>query len=129
MGTVHDIDQQRRADLIQTVLGVLDDWHVEPSDQAQLLGLPEGTGRRALQHYRQGKALQDEERVMIRCSRLLTIQNAVRTMHPQSVDMANYWPTTANPFFNDRSPVQMMLEHDLDGMDRIVRHLNGHGEW
>jgi hypothetical protein len=129
MGTVHDIDEQRRVDLTRVVIHVLHEWGVEPPQQAMLLGLAGDAPNPLLERFRQGMPAAEEAGILQRMSYILSIRNALHQMHPHSAAMANYWVTTAHPYFNGQSPLQIMLNQGKDGMRRILDHLNGSGHW
>ena len=129
MGTVHDIDELRRADLARVVMSVLDEWHVAPQQQAELLGLSDETPAGILARIRDDVPTSDSSRLMQRISYILAIRNALHTMHPHNAAMADYWVTTPHPYFNDQPPLTVMLQRGLDGMRRIAEHLNGTGKW
>jgi hypothetical protein len=129
MGTVHDIDTQRRAELTGVVLQVLDDWGIEPARQLSLLGYREGTPARLLVRLRRGEPLAETAETSERVRHILAIRRALQAIHPHSVDMANLWVTTPHLFFNDQTPLDVMLARGLDGMRRVVEHLDGTGDW
>lgn len=129
MATIIDMDQQRRVQLAQTVMGVLNGWDVPPDAQCALLGLPEGTKARKLNQFRSGTAFPEDHGMLLRAHYILSIQNAVASMYPHNTEVGNYWVTTPNPFFNERTPLQVMLESGVDGMETVVNHLNGTGDW
>ena len=129
MGTVHDIDARRRAELAQVVMQALDDWGVQPRQRAALLGLPEDTAEQTLLEFRQGMPFPDTAGLTQRISYILTIRNALHTVHPHNAAMADYWITTPHPYFKDASPLELMLARGGDGMRRIIEHLTGTGEW
>lgn len=129
MGTVSELEVQRRRDMARVVVRVLNDWGLPAEAQARLLGTEEATPRALLGRFEEGLDAADEGPLLQRMSALLTIHKALLQMHPQSVEMANYWVTTPHPYFNDRPPVRLMLDRGLEGMQRIIEHLNGGGEW
>lgn len=117
------------ADLAQTIMRVLDNWGIEPLQQAALLGMPDGTRARALNRYRQGTSFPEDTATTSRISRLLTIEQALMTSFPHNVTMASYWVTTTNALLQDRTPVQVMLDRGLEGMDQVIGLLNGTDHW
>lgn len=129
MATIIDMDQQRRVQLAQTVMGVLNEWHVPPEAQCALLGFPEGTKSRKLNQFRNGTAFPEDRAMLLRAHYILSIQNAVGSMYPHNTEVGNYWVTTPNPFFNERTPLQVMLDSGVEGMETVVHHLNGTGDW
>ncbi len=129
MATIIDMDQQRRVQLAQTVMGVLHGWNVSPDAQCVLLGLPEGTKARKLNQLRTGTAFPENDAMLLRAHYILSIQNAVESMYPHNTEVGNFWVTTPNAFFNERTPLDVMLDRGVDGMETVVAHLNGTGDW
>ena len=106
---------------------ILDDWGVAPGQQAVLLGSPgpaRGRGRRAAP-----LALTPDHATLARLSHLLSIERAVRTAFPHNVAMARYWVTTPHHLFGDQTPLAVMLEGGVEGMERIVAYLNCTETW
>ncbi len=129
MATVHELDHQRRADLANVVMQVLDDWDVANEHRPALLGLPATTRARSMNQFRKGQPFPDDEQVMVHVTTLLSINNAVRSMQPHNPTVGNYWITTPNAFFSDKSPLEIMVLHGLDGMRRVLNQLNGGSPW
>jgi len=129
MGTVSDLEVQRRKDMARVVVQVMGDWGLSARDQAALLGARDNTPGPLIKRFEAGLEERAEAQLLQRISALLTIHKALTQMHPQSVEMADYWVTTPHPYFNDRPPLDVMLREGPDGMQRVVEHLNGRGEW
>ncbi len=123
------MSSDEQSELAQIVMQVLDEWGVEPEDRVILLGLPDKTPVRALNRYRKGTAFAGDEETQQRLSHLLNIYRLVRTILPHNAAMASYWITSPNPYFSERTPLQVMLESGLEGMEQVLRHLNGSGGW
>ena len=120
-----ELEETERRELVQTVFLVLGRWDIQPDDQAILLGLPPGTRARALAKYRMGNALPDESGFLQRAHYLLSIHNAVGTFFPGNPTAANYWVTTRSPAFGGQAPLDIMRADGVDGMRRVLDHLNG----
>ena len=129
MGTVSEIEVQRRRDMARVVLQVMRDWGLTDATQARLLGTAESTPDALVGAFEAGLAQAEEERLMQHMSALLAIHKALLQMHPQSVEMANYWITTPHPYFNDEPPLNVMVSRGLAGMHQVIEHLYGRGEW
>jgi hypothetical protein len=128
MNTIN-LSAQNLQDVIQTVVGVLRDWGVEAEQQVILLGLPEDTRARTLKHYLTGKPFPAENTFLQRAHYILAIQNAVSSLYPHNPHAANFWVTTDNFFFGEKTPLDLMLSHGLEGMSRVLDHLNGIDDW
>jgi len=120
---------QRQTDLIKTVLETLTNWDVKPQDQITLLGLPKDTKPRTLGRFRVGALLPQADDFLQRAHYILSIQNAVNSIFPHNAAAANYWVTTPNGYFGGKSPLEAMLNNDIEGMKYVVDHLNGVDGW
>ncbi len=129
MSEVHEIDERHRVELARTVLQILNDWGVRPEQQVTLLGLPTDTRPRSLNRFRSGTPLPNDHACLLRARHILSIQNAVESMYPHNTTVGNYWVSTPNAFFSNKTPIEIMLSHELEGMERLVHHLNGTGAW
>ncbi|GMR07591.1 MAG: hypothetical protein BMS9Abin26_0594 [Gammaproteobacteria bacterium] len=119
------LSQNDHIALAKAVITILDAWKIGPADQVSLLGLPEGTRPRALAKYRVATPLPDEPDIRLRIKYLLNIQTSLDTLFPHNTMMANYWVTTEIPYFNNQSPLQLMLNLGLDGIKTVSAHLDG----
>ncbi len=117
------------ADLAHTVMLILHDWGVEPSDQVTLLGLPSGTKPRALTRYRQGTALPEDADTGERIAHLVAIHQGLSVMFSYNPQLANLWVTTGSDRFGGASPLDVMLGSGIDGMRRVRDHMDGGFEW
>jgi len=123
------MEPKARADLARVIMQVLDQWELEPGQKVSLLGLPESIRARSLRRYLQGTPLPDDQATDQRISHLLSIDRALHTVLPHNAAGARLWITIPNPLFRDRTPLDVMLTDGLVGMQRIIEHLNGTGEW
>jgi hypothetical protein len=120
---------QDRIHLAQAVMRVLSDWGLEPDEQARLLGFPPETKARALTRFRNGEAFPDDKELLLRSQHLLAIEHSLATAFPHNPMMGNYWVTTVNPQFGGMRPLDVMLEHGVDGLTEVARHLDGSSDW
>jgi len=125
--TLH-YSQQDREQLAVLVMGVLNDWNIREEYQLALLGLPETTASRELTKFSRGKALPDNDELLQRVVHLLGIQQALGVVYPLNTRMAGFWLTTTNRFFK-QTPMTVMLEEGVSGMDRVWRHLDCTRNW
>ena len=123
------MESERRADLSRTILTVLRNWGVSPEDQIKLLGLPDGTRTRVLNRFRGGEPFPEDHDSLMRANYLLSIQNAVTSLFPHNTQAADYWMTTPSHYFAEATPLDIMLNEDLEGMRRVLNYLNGIEDW
>jgi hypothetical protein len=121
--------EQERTHFAEAVMAVLDEWGVDAEARVVLLGLPDDTKPRALAKFRRGTALPDDERVMVRIGHLLSINQSLGFTFPHNPAMAKYWVSTPNRRFGDRTPLSVMLDEGLAGLESVARHLDNSEEW
>jgi len=127
--TDYATNSSEHRDLVHTLLSILREWQVEPEQQIILLGMPNSTKARALNRVRAGEPLPECDRFLERAHFLLAIQNAVSSMYPHNAQAANYWVSTPSFFFGNYSPLQIMLNEGVAGMQRVLNNLNGIDDW
>ena len=124
------MNHEELASLARETLRILNDWGIPPELQVVLLGMPEGTKPRSLNRYRSGgDAFPDDPELLQRVSCILAISKALQTMFPHSGSMADLWVTTESAYFNSHSPLEIMLEHGLNGMQNVSHHLSNNDGW
>ena len=119
------LSPQDRSKLIEMVLNVFRHWGVPAPAHAVLLGLPQDRSARALLKIQQGSALADEPALIARAEIILKIYRGVQTLFPGNSNMANYWISTESYQFNHHSPLEVMYDEGLAGMQTVLNHING----
>ncbi|MCG6969431.1 MAG: MbcA/ParS/Xre antitoxin family protein [Gammaproteobacteria bacterium] len=122
-------DHEQQIDLTKTLLTVFNDWKLDAHDQIALLGLPQDTKPRTLNRYRAGMEVPANPQFLQRAHFILSISNAIDSLYPHNATAANYWITTHSESFGNKSPLDIMLIHGLDGMEYILNLLNGEDSW
>ncbi len=120
---------EQQIDLTKTLLSVFNSWNLEAHDQIALLGLPENTKPRMLNRFRAGMDVPDNPQFLQRAHYILSISNAIDSLFPHNSTAANYWITTHSENFANKSPLDIMLIHGVEGMEYILNLLNGKDEW
>jgi hypothetical protein len=109
---------------------ILNDWQVPPELQVILLGLPENTKPRALNRFRAGEDIfAEDEQTLKRLSCIIGMSQALQSAFPHNPDMARYWATSPSRFLGDRTPLDIMVSHGLEGMQNLLDQLNGDHSW
>ncbi len=121
--------EEQRLKLTKSVMDLLDDWQVGPRDQIGLLGLDLNTKSRKLINYRRGTPLPEDEVILKRAADLVAIGNALATTFPHSAHSANLWVTTRQAILGNRTPLEIMLEENTRGIERIRHVLDNTGGW
>lgn len=120
---------ESQLDLTKTLLSVFKNWNLEDRDQIALLGLREDTKPRRLNRYRAGMEVPDNPQFLQRAHYILAIRNAIDSLFPHNATAANYWVTTHSQSFANKSPLDIMLIHGLEGMEYLLNLLNGQDQW
>lgn len=124
-----EITHDDRVMMAKLVMNLFDDWELAPQQRVLLLGLPEDTRGRSLTRYRQGDALPEEKDTLQRTYQLMEIHHALATTFPMNDAMAKYWVTTENVLLNDQTPLDVMLQDGLEGINRIRSFLDADEAW
>ena len=124
-----ELTPEERSELARLMMDVFDEWGVEPAMCVSLLGLPADTRTRTMLRYRNGQPLPETDELLLRARQLLEIQHSLRNAFPMNAAMAKYWISTENTRFANRTPLAVMLEEGLPGIERIRRHLDASDEW
>jgi hypothetical protein len=122
-------EHEQQIDLTKILLTVFNSWKLEPRDQIALLGLPEDTKPRTLNRFRAGMETPANPQFLQRAHFILAISNAISSLYPHNATAANYWVTTHSESFGNKSPLDIMLIHGLEGMEYILNLLNGEDKW
>jgi hypothetical protein len=126
---IQNISYQKRIALTHIVMDILEHWKIAAKDQINILDLPKSTRTRTLRRYHESTPLPEEANVMERIDHLLGIAEALRTTYPMNYDMTSRWINTAHRRFNNRSPLETMLEDGLDGLTSVRIHLDCAYAW
>lgn len=118
------------AELSRDVFNLFGMWGIEPRDQITLLGLPEETRPRALTHYRsEPSSIPDDDITRERFISFIAMHEALLHAFPHNESLANYWVTTESDFFYGKSPLDVMLNSDIEGIRYVLSHLKQDESW
>ncbi len=123
------LTQEDRVDLGRMVVNMLDDWGIKPSDQVNVLALPDGTPARMLRRYHEDTPLPDDPDVLMRVEHLLGIADALRTTFPRNASIGLIWLKQPCKRLRRRRPLDIMIEDGLSGLITIRTHLDCSFAW
>ena len=126
---MQELSQQDRIEVTRLIIALLDMWGVCDSDQISLLGLPQGTRSRAIRSYRRDTPLPEGVDVDERVAHLAGIAEALRTSHPTNPAAGAVWMNQPNRRFDNRKPIDAMLEDGLEGIRAVRIHLDCAYDW
>ena len=123
------LTQEDRVDLGRMVVNMLDDWGIKPSDQVNVLALPDGTPTRMLRRYHEDTPLPDDPDVLMRVEHLLGIADALRTTFPRNASIGLIWLKQPCKRLRRRRPLDIMIEDGLSGLIAVRTHLDCSFAW
>ena len=118
-----------RLALTQGIINLLDHWGVAPEGQMAILALPAGTRPGVIRQFRKNTVFPDDPGVMERIEHLLGIADALRTAHPRNANMDAIWMNRPNRLFDQRTPLDVMLEDGLSGVIAVRAQLDCAYDW
>ena len=120
---------ERQVLMTQKIMINLDEWGLSAADQVSVLDLPEGTRTRKLRAYHEDTPFPEDPNVEYRVVRLMGIIDALRTMFPKNPLMGHRWMKTPHKRFQNRTPLQTMLEDGGEGVTAVLAELDCTYAW
>ncbi|MGB1110020.1 MAG: MbcA/ParS/Xre antitoxin family protein [Gammaproteobacteria bacterium] len=122
--TYAEMNPDQQMSLTREVMSLLFGWGLSGSEIVVILGLPEGSRARIVRRLGEDQALPVDDTVQTHVTHLMGIGDALRTTHPRSPQMRDRWMRQPCRQFRGKSPVQVMVEEELNGLLRVRRHLD-----
>jgi len=110
-------------------MSTLDEWGLCAADQVIVLGLPEDTRTRKLRAFHENTPLPKGESVEFRAVRILGIIDALRTTYPKNESMGARWMKKPHRRFQNRPPLQVLVEGGNTGVDSVLAELDCSYAW
>jgi hypothetical protein len=126
---LRELDEAERVALSRAIVELLNQWDVDGADQINLLGLPSDTKPRALRRYYENTALPNTPDVNERLDHLLGIADALRTSNPRNAAAGSIWLHSVNYRFDNRTPLDAMIQDGLGGLLAVRTHLDCAYDW
>jgi hypothetical protein len=126
---LRELGEAERVALSRTIVELLDHWGVEGVNQVRLLGLPAETQPRVLRRYYENTALPNSPEINERIDHLLGIADALRTSNPRSATADAIWLHSVNYRFDNRTPLDAMIQDGLGGLLAVRTHLDCAYDW
>ena len=119
--------KDERSRLARMITRLFENWQVDTSAQAELLGLSGGS-RTAVSRYRRGTPLPENRDLIDRVGNLFGIHKSLRLLYPANPELVYHWPTLRNATLDNHTPLEIMVEQGLPGIVAIrgyLDHLRG----
>ncbi len=118
-----------RIALTRAIMNIVDAWGIPGPALLEVLALPAGTPVRALRRYRENTPFPDELAVMERIEHIIGIADALRTSYPHNPAMGALWMRQDNQRFEQRAPLDLIIEDGLPGLIAVRMHLDCSYDW
>lgn len=115
--------------LTRTIMAILDGWGLNGEAIMHVLAIPKGVPLRALRRYRDNTPFPDDAAIYERIEHIVGIADALRTTYPHNPPMGILWLQQNNRRFQDRAPLQVILDNGLEGLLTVRKHLDCSYDW
>lgn len=126
---MNESEQQRRVELTNSVMALLDSWGTNGEQKIIILGLPSDVRLRKLERYRKNEPFPDIDRVNEHLSHIVGIADALRTTFPRNVEMGSLWLKQPHKRFDNKTPLDLMISKGLAGLIRVRSQLDCSFAW
>lgn len=123
------LSHDERSHLARALMHLFDQWDLDLEQRVALLDLPDDTKTRTLTRYRNGEPIPEGGDLLVRAKYLLGIQHSLEIALPMNAAIIQAWPTTENSSLQNRRPLDVMLEHGVDGMKQVYDLLTANEDW
>lgn len=129
MSDFANASQEDRVHLTRSIMGILDSWGIQTSDQIAILALPSDTTVRSMRRFQMDTPFPDSIDVLERVEHLIGIAEALRTTFPRNPQMGPLWMHRRIKRFRSRTPVSLMVEDGLEGVIAVRTYLDCSFAW
>ena len=123
------LSEERQILLTQKIMSSLDEWGLSAADQLLVLSLPDDVRTRKLRSYHENTPLPKDDNVEFRAIRILGIIDALRTTYPKNEMMGARWMKKPHRRFQNRPPLQILVEEGDSGVDSVLAELDCSYAW
>lgn len=108
---------------------IFDDWKLNGEQILTIMSLPKDIKVRHLSRFRQSAVFPDTPEVTERFRHVIGIMDALATSYPTNPRMSLFWMARKSKRFQNRTPIQVIVEDDLEGLITIRKHLDCSYDW
>lgn len=123
------LSEERQIVMTQKIMQSLDEWGLSATEQLSVLDLPDNIRTRKLRAFHEDTPFPDHPNVEYRVVRLLGIIDALRTSYPKNPTMGGRWMKMPHRRFQNRTPLQTMLEDGGNGVTAVLAELDCSYAW
>jgi len=125
----NNTEQTHKVKLGNSIMAILDSWKLSGDEILNVLALPEKIKVRHLGQFRKDNPLPDTPEVNNRISHIIGITKALQTSYPTNPSMAQFWLNKESKRFNNKTPINIIINGGLEGLVDIRKHLDCTYDW
>lgn len=126
---LQSLSHEQKIEFTKDIMAMLDDWGVSHENKILLLDLPPEIKTRVVRRFYIDRPLPENRQVIKRIEHLLGIADAIRTSYPLNGQMAAFWLNKKNHRFDDKTPLEFMLQGGGENVIAIRAHLDCAWDW
>ncbi len=126
---MQQLSKEDHLSLTKMIMKILESWGLNPRQQHSFLAFSSKVPVRGMRRFHEDRAFPDEEELNQRVEHIVGIHHALHTTYPHNPAMGPLWIKTSNKRFNNQSPIKLMLDEGIAGVERIRAHLDCAYDW
>lgn len=126
---LQSLTNDEKIEFTKNIMAMLDNWGVSHENKILLLDLPAEIKTRVVRRFYIDRPLPDDSQVSQRIEHLMGIADAIRTSYPLNGQMAAFWLNKKNQRFENKTPLEFMLEGGTENVIAIRAHLDCAWDW
>ncbi|VAW92217.1 hypothetical protein MNBD_GAMMA23-256 [hydrothermal vent metagenome] len=126
---MEELSKEDSLSLTKMIIGILESWGLNTRQQHTLLAFSKKVPVRGMRRFLGDHAFPDEAELNNRVEHIVGIHHALHTTYPHNPAMGALWIKTSNKRFNNQSPIKLMLEEGIAGVERVRTHLDCAYDW
>ena len=129
LSEMQSLSIEEKVKFAKSIMAMLDNWGVSNENKIRLLALPADVRTRTVRRFYDDKALPETSQVIQRLDHLLGIADAIRTSFPLNEQMAAFWLNKKNHRFENKTPLDFMLQGGTENVIAVRAHLDCAWDW
>ena len=126
---MNNMTNEQQIELTKAIMAIIDSWGMSSEQVISLLALPAKTPGRALRKYRDNTPFPETPEVYERLEHIIGIADALRTSYPHNPHMGKIWLTQSSKKFQNRVPLEVILNNGVAGLVEVRSHLDCSYDW
>ena len=126
---IKTFSSEQKIEFAKGIMEMLDNWGVSHENKISLLDLPPEIKTRSIRRFYIDRPLPETSEVIQRLDHLLGILDAIQTSFPRNEQMVSFWLNKKNQRFDNKTPLDYMLQGGTTNVIAIRAHLDCAWDW